>query len=88
MKRLALAALSLALLGGCDGRVTSAADAPPIARVHRAKCGTCHMRVEQGAMPRPELERALSRHRSRVPLREEEWNALVEYLAAEKLKSM
>lgn len=87
MRVAALAVLFLAL-AACDGRVTSAADAPPIARVHKAKCGACHMRVEPGAVARPELERALQKHRSRVPLREEEWSALVDYLAAEKPRGL
>jgi hypothetical protein len=52
-----------------------------VAEVHRAKCGNCHVRVEPGTHTQAELETALTRHRKRVHLSEEEWSELVSYLA-------
>jgi len=52
-----------------------------VAEVHRAKCGNCHVRVVPGTHTQAELETALTRHRKRVHLSEEEWNQLVSYLA-------
>jgi hypothetical protein len=86
----ACVALSSALLGGCGGGAApeGAASAPvsggdsDIARIHKARCGTCHQRVEPGERTRPVLEDALSRHRKRVHLTEEQWAKMVDYLAA------
>jgi hypothetical protein len=55
--------------------------AAPIAKVHKAKCGSCHLRVEPGERSREELETAFTRHRRRVHLSEAEWGEMVEYLA-------
>jgi hypothetical protein len=52
-----------------------------VAEVHRAKCGNCHTRIEPGTHGRDQLETALSRHRNRLHLSEEEWGQLIEYLA-------
>ena len=52
-----------------------------VARVHRARCGACHTRVEPGERTREELETALERHHNRVRLAENEWGAMVDYLA-------
>ena len=74
--------------GGSSAESSQAAAMPPptpaqetVARVHRTKCGACHVRVERGARTRAQLEAALSRHRGRVHLREDEWEQLVDYLA-------
>ena len=82
---LVLVALSLAL-GGCGapGGGQDAASTPPateIARIHRARCGACHVRVEPGERTRAQLEAALPRHRTRVRLREEQWAEMLDYLA-------
>ena len=61
---------------------TTAAVSPPIAEVHRARCGACHVRVEPGTRTREQLETAFSRHKKRARLSDEQWAALVEYLAA------
>jgi hypothetical protein len=53
----------------------------PIANVWRAKCGTCHTRVEPGTRPRDVLETALQAHRVRVRLNEREWAQLLDFLA-------
>jgi hypothetical protein len=55
---------------------------PAIALVHRARCGQCHIRVEPGQRTREALTTALARHRKRVPLSEDQWSALIDYLAA------
>jgi cytochrome c5 len=61
---------------------TASAGAPEIARIHRSRCGACHQRVEPGARTRPVLEEALSRHHTRVHLTDEQWAAMIDYLAA------
>jgi hypothetical protein len=54
---------------------------PPIAAVHRARCGVCHVRVEPGTRTREALTVAFERHRKRLHLAEDQWAALVDYLA-------
>jgi hypothetical protein len=69
--------------GGASGSPASAsAPKSEIARIHRAKCGSCHVRVEPGERTRAELEAAFPRHHKRVHLTEEQWNEMVDYLAA------
>ena len=75
-----LAMVALAFPAGCaPGR--SASDQPPIARVHAGACGSCHRRVEPGMRSRAALETALSRHHRRVHLTDDEWRAMIDYLA-------
>ena len=80
-----VSALSLAACGGASGGGEGAAqpEAPKsdIARIHKSRCGSCHLRVEPGERTRDQLEAALSRHRKRVHLTEEQWAAMVDYLA-------
>jgi hypothetical protein len=82
-----LAALLFPL--GCAGsapapsnEATSEPAPSEIARVHHARCGACHQRVESGQRSRAELEAALSRHHKRVHLTDEQWAAMIDYLAA------
>jgi hypothetical protein len=65
----------------------AAASPPPIAAVHRARCGQCHVRVEPGTRTRDALVTALARHRNRVHLAEEQWAALIDYLAPTSVPS-
>jgi hypothetical protein len=86
-RKAALVLLALALAsGGCGAAgggqdATSTAPATEIARIHRTKCGACHVRVEPGERTRAQIEAALPRHRTRVHLREEQWAEMVDYLA-------
>ena len=64
-----------------DERVAIQAQPSEIARVHRTRCGACHVRVEPGERSRAELETAFTRHRRRVHLSEAEWGEMVDYLA-------
>jgi len=73
------AALAWALVGCAQ---PAAPDAPPIAAVHRARCGKCHRPPEPGSHPRAFFEEAFTRHRKRVNLTHEEWTAITDYLAA------
>ncbi len=79
-----LLALLLPALG-CGSPSPPEANVPPppqhVARVHRARCGGCHVRVEPGERTRPELEAALSRHHKRVRLSDEDWGKMIDYLA-------
>jgi hypothetical protein len=67
--------LALVACGGAPPRESK------IARVHHAQCSRCHTRVEPGERTEDELEKAFVRHRARVRLTEEEWRAMVDYLA-------
>ncbi len=70
----------------CTGKASvTAADtgSPAVAKVWASRCGSCHVRVEPGTRDRETLEKALSRHRTRVRMDEPQWAALVEFLAAE-----
>ncbi len=54
-----------------------------VAAIHKAKCGACHKRVEPGLRTRDHLETALKPHRKRVPMTEENWSLLIDYLSAD-----
>jgi hypothetical protein len=53
-----------------------------IAAVHAHRCASCHAPPEPGEHTRAQLEETLTRHRRRVRLTEDEWRAMVEYLAS------
>jgi hypothetical protein len=83
---LAAFALSLGAVacGGSDApRASSASDTPEpaIASEWRARCGACHVKVEPHSRDRAQLTQALGRHRSRARLKEEQWAALIDFLA-------
>jgi hypothetical protein len=79
----ALAVLSALLLGSLATACAPAAapDGPPIAAVHRHQCGKCHAPPPPGSHSREEFETAFGRHHKRVHLTDEEWQAMVDYLA-------
>jgi hypothetical protein len=54
-----------------------------VATIHKAKCGRCHKRVEPGQKTRAYLEQALKPHRKRVPMSEDNWSLMVDYLSAD-----
>jgi hypothetical protein len=60
----------------------SSADAPAIASVHRHECGRCHAPPAPQTRTRGQLEDAFVRHRTRVRLSDDEWSAILVYLAA------
>jgi hypothetical protein len=55
--------------------------AAPIATTIAARCGTCHRIPEPGVRTRKALETALLRHRKRVRLADDQWEAVADYLA-------
>jgi hypothetical protein len=55
---------------------------PPIAGEWRARCASCHMRVEPGTRTRAQLEDAFTRHRTRTRMTEAQWTDLTDFLAA------
>lgn len=75
-----LAVLAAPLATACSPAV--APGAPPIATVHRAQCGRCHSPPEPGSQPRDALGDAFGRHHKRVRLSDEQWQAMIDYLAA------
>jgi hypothetical protein len=65
-----------------NSREASAVGHPSaIARIHRSRCGACHLRVEPGTRSRATLEAALARHVDRVHLDKSDWSAMLDYLA-------
>lgn len=82
MRALAVAAvLLLVALATACAPAASAPDGPPIAAVHRHQCGKCHAPPPPGSHSREELESAFGRHHKRVRLTDEEWQAMIDYLA-------
>ena len=80
----ALGVASVAACGGGGGANTGQPDAPApsaIARIHKSRCGSCHLRVEPGERTRDQLDAAFTRHRKRVHLTEEQWGEMIDYLA-------
>jgi len=81
-----LAGAVLLAVAACGGANPEPAGSTPemsaIAHKHRSRCGACHTRVEPGERTREQLEAALARHHKRVRLTEEQWAAMIEYLAA------
>jgi hypothetical protein len=79
----ALAVVSALLLGSLAAACAPAAapDGLPIAAVHRHQCGKCHAPPPPGSHSREEFETAFGRHHKRVHLTQEEWQAMVDYLA-------
>jgi hypothetical protein len=81
----ALAVASIAACGGASqgqGQGQGQGPAPSeIARVHKSRCGSCHMRVEPGERTRAQLEDALARHHKRVHLTDEQWAQMIDYLS-------
>src|SRR5580698_8105790 len=55
--------------------------APAIATTISTRCGACHMAPRPDSRPRQALEVALSRHHKRVRLTEDQWEAVLDYLA-------
>ena len=79
-----LGSLAVVLAGplvlGCSPAVSP--DAPPIASVEVHRCGACHTPPEPRTRSRATLEDAFGRHQHRVHLSRDEWQAMLEYLAA------
>ena len=53
-----------------------------VADIRAHACGRCHMAPEPRTRTRLQLETAITRHRSRVRLSDDDWGKLVDYLAA------
>ena len=66
---------------GVTAPETAAQADVPIAAVHTSKCGACHTRPAPGTRERAHLEEAFTRHKKRVHMTDEEWRAMVDYLA-------
>jgi hypothetical protein len=80
--------LAAALPLACGGTTASAPSASrdarqggAIAAVHAHRCGQCHAPPEPKTHTRGELEEAFRRHKGRVRLTADEWQAMVDYLA-------
>jgi Skp family chaperone for outer membrane proteins len=77
---LALVTFALPCALGCSPAASP--DAPPIAAVETRRCGACHAPPEPRTRTRATLEDAFARHQHRVHLSQDEWQAMLEYLAA------
>jgi hypothetical protein len=67
---------------GSNADVPESSPLAHVAHVHRARCGSCHVRVEPGERTRAQLEAAFTRHRARVHLTEAQWGQMIDYLAS------
>ena len=82
-----LAAAGAACLAGCTSAPAPRASSAPagadqaIASMHVSKCGACHTLPSPQTRTRRHLEEAFTRHKRRVHLTTEEWEAMVDYLA-------
>lgn len=54
---------------------------PPIANLWLSKCGACHERPQPKLRPRDYIESAMKRHKKRVPMDDDEWAAMVDFMA-------
>lgn len=54
---------------------------PPIADAYVSKCGSCHERPQPKLRSRDYIESAMKRHKKRVSLDEEEWQAMIDFMA-------
>jgi nucleoside-specific outer membrane channel protein Tsx len=70
--------------GAASTQLTSARTEshPEAAKVWHSRCGSCHRPVEPGTRERAHLEKAFTRHRTRVKLAEPGWADMIDFLAA------
>lgn len=54
---------------------------PPIADAWLSKCGSCHERPQPKLRPRDYIEAAMKRHKRRVSLDDDEWAAMIDFMA-------
>jgi hypothetical protein len=52
-----------------------------VASIRTSKCGVCHVPPQPGSRTRAHLEDAFTRHRTRVHLSNDQWAAMIDYLA-------
>jgi hypothetical protein len=78
--RLAAVVVAIGLVG-CSPPADSSSH-PPIEATYKARCGSCHQRIEPGSHSREQLEAAFGRHRNRLRLTEAQWGQMVDFLAA------
>jgi cytochrome c5 len=57
-------------------------DGSPIASLHSRQCGRCHVAPEPRTRTRAQLEEAAPRHDRRVHMSHDDWQAMIDYLAA------
>ena len=76
------ALLVVAVLGlaGCTQAATPGG--PSIASLHSHKCGRCHIPPEPKTRTRAQLEDAAPRHDRRVHMSHDDWQAMIDCLAA------
>ena len=77
--------LTLVLAAAAVGCNTPGAQVPDgahvVARIRTSKCGVCHAPPQPGSRTRAHLEDAFTRHRTRVRLSNDQWAAMIDYLA-------
>lgn len=82
---------TIALVLACFVGAMAAACGPPeppveprfadVAAINKSKCGRCHELRRRWSMSRAEVDGALVKHRARVPLTEDQWSLMAEFLA-------
>jgi hypothetical protein len=53
-----------------------------VVAVHKVQCSRCHTAPQPGTRTKPYLVDTFARHKKRVHLSQEEWTAMIDYLAA------
>jgi hypothetical protein len=77
---LLVVALAVFALTGCTQ--AAAPDGPPIATLHSHQCGRCHVAPEPKTRTRAQLEDAFTLHDRLVHMSHDDWQAMIDYLAA------
>lgn len=77
--------LTLVLAAAAIGCNTPEAQVPngarAVAAIRSSKCGVCHSPPKPGSRTRAHLEDAFTRHRTRVHLSNDQWAAMIDFLA-------
>jgi hypothetical protein len=82
MRTIAITLVLAAAAVACNAPEAQVPDgARAVATVHTAKCGNCHVPPEPRSRTRAHLEDAFTRHKTRVHLSDDQWAAMVDYLA-------
>jgi hypothetical protein len=82
MKTIALTLILAASAIGCNTPGAQVPDgARAVATIRMTKCGNCHVPPEPRSKPRADLEDAFTRHKTRVHLSDDQWAAMIDYLA-------
>ena len=82
MRTIVLTLVLSAAAVGCNTPGVQVPDgARAVATIRTSKCGACHTPPQPGSRTRAHLEDAFTRHRKRVHLSNDQWAAMIDFLA-------